>query len=96
MLFLRFEDLTADPAGTLRKVYDYLGIPVFQHDFNQVSQVTQEDDEVFGIPGLHEIRAKVEPSQNDYMQVLGREAVMQVQNQHAWYFARFDYRLAPV
>jgi hypothetical protein len=30
------------------------------------------------------------------MQILGREAVMQVQNQHAWYFARFDYRLAPV
>ena len=58
--------------------------------------MTHEDDEVFGIPGLHEIRPKVEPFQNDYLNVLGREAVMQVRNQQAWYFMQFGYRLAPV
>ncbi len=96
MLFLRFEDLTTDPAQALRQVYQYLGVPEFEHDFDQITQVTHEDDEVFGIPGLHEIRPKVEPFRNDYLATLGRDAVMQIQSQHGWYFTQFGYRVVPV
>lgn len=93
MLFLRFEDLTAQPAETLQKVYTYLGVPEFKHNFGKVDQVTQEDDQVFGIPGLHEIRPKVEPLQSDYLDVLGRDAVRVVQNQYGWYFQQFGYHI---
>jgi sulfotransferase len=96
ILFLRFEDLTTEPAQVMKQVYSYIGLPEFEHDFNEVCQVTHEDDEVFGTPGLHEIRPKVEPYRNDYLTVLGRETVMQVQAQYAWYFNQFGYRLAPV
>jgi sulfotransferase len=91
MLFLRFEDLTTQPAETLKKVYDYLGVKEFKHDFEKVAQVTQEDDQVFGIPGLHEIRPKVEPLQNDYLGILGLDVVRHVQKQYAWYFQMFGY-----
>jgi sulfotransferase len=93
ILFLRFEDLTAQPAETLQKVYTYLGVPEFKHNFDKVPQVTQEDDQVFGIPGLHEIRPKVEPLPNDYLDVLGRDVVRFVQNQYAWYLQRFGYHV---
>jgi sulfotransferase len=92
VLFLRFEDLTMQPAQTLQKVYGYLGIPEFKHDFDKVAQVTQEDDEVFGIPGLHEIRPKVEPMQSDYLNVLGRDAVLHLQAHYGWYFTLFGYQ----
>ena len=91
ILFLRFEDLTTLPAETMKKVYGYLGVPEFKHDFNKVAQVTQEDDQVFGIPGLHEIRPKVEPLKNDYMEILGPDVVRQVQTHYAWYFQVFGY-----
>lgn len=94
MLFLRYEDLTAQPAEALQKVYTYLGVPEFKHNFDKVAQVTQEDDQVFGIPGLHEIRPKVEPLQNDYLDVLGRDVVRFVQNQYAWYFQHFGYHVS--
>jgi len=96
MLFLRFEDLTAQPAATMQKVYSYLGVPAFTHNFDQVEQATQEDDEVFGIPGLHQIRPKVEPLQNDCVDVLGRDAVRYVQTQYPWYFQLFGYHVNPV
>jgi sulfotransferase len=96
ILFLRFEDLTAKPAETLQQVYAYLGLPAFEHDFGNVAQVTHEDDEVFGIPGLHDIRPRVEAYQNDYLNVLGKEVVMQVQHQHAWYLNQFGYRIVPM
>ena len=77
-------------------VYDYLGVPEFEHDFDNVPQVTQEDDRVYGAPGLHDIRSKVEPLTKDYMTVLGRDAVLAVQNNFAWYFTLFGYPIAPV
>jgi sulfotransferase len=96
ILFVRFEDLTAQPAATMQKIYAYLGVPEFTHNFDKVAQVTQEDDHVFGIPGLHEIRPKVEPLQSDYRDVLGRDAVRHLQQQYAWYFQLFGYHVSPV
>jgi sulfotransferase len=96
IFFVRFEDLTSQPAATLKKIYAYLGVPEFAHNFDKIAQVTQEDDQVFGIPGLHEIRPKVEPLQSDFLDVLGRDAVRHLQQQHAWYFQLFGYHVSPV
>jgi len=94
ILFVRFEDLTTQPAATMQKVYAYLGVPEFAHNFDKVAQVTQEDDQVFGIPGLHEIRPKVEPLPNDYLDVLGRDAVRHLHQHYAWYFQLFGYHVS--
>jgi sulfotransferase len=96
MLFVRFEDLTTQPAPTLKKIYAYLGVPEFTHDFDKVAQVTEEDDKVFGIPGLHAIRPRVEPLPSDYLDVLGRDAVRHLQQHYAWYFQLFGYPVSPV
>jgi sulfotransferase len=96
ILFIRYEDLTAQPKQTLQKIYAYLSVPDFQHNFENVPQVTQEDDQAFGIPGLHEIRPKVEPLKNDYLDILGKDAVRFVQSNYAWYFTAFGYSVSPV
>jgi len=96
MLFVRFEDLTAQPAATMQKLYMYLGVPPFSHDFNKILQLTQEDDQIFGIPGLHEVRPKIEPLPSDYMDVLGRDVVRHLHQQYAWYFQLFGYHVSPV
>jgi hypothetical protein len=96
ILFVRFEDLTSQPATVLPRVYQYLGVPAFAHDFEKVAQVTSEDDAVFGIPGLHDIRPKVEPLGYDYIEVLGRDAVRYVQQNYGWYLQMFGYSAAQV
>jgi sulfotransferase len=96
ILFLRFEDLTSQPAEAMLKVYRYLGVEEFSHNFEKVAQVTQEDDQAFGIPALHEVRPKVEPLTNDYLEVLGRDAVRHVQQNYAWYFQLLGYQPASV
>jgi sulfotransferase len=94
--FVRFEDLTTQPAVVLQKIYAYLGVPEYTHNFDKILQATQEDDAVFGIPGLHEIRPKVEPMQSDYLDVLGRDAVRHLQQHYAWYFQLFGYHVSAV
>lgn len=61
MHFIDFEDLTRRPADTMQGIYRFLDVAPHAHDFNNVEQVTVEDDFVYGFKDLHVIRAKVEP-----------------------------------
>jgi len=73
MHFVRFEDLTSDPESAMMGVYEFLEEEWFEHQFDSVQQVTQEDDRVHGMD-LHRIRSKVEPVAPRWPQVLGRAA----------------------
>lgn len=86
---LRFEDLTIRPKATMQKVYAYLDEPYFDHDFNNVEQVTQEDDSQFELFGDHNIRRKVEPVPLDYNDVLGKEVASQIVRNFPDYYRTF-------
>ncbi len=73
MHFVRFADLTSDPESTMIGVYEFLGEESFKHDFENVEQVTQEDDRVHGM-NLHQIRSTVKPVASQWRKVLGRAA----------------------
>ncbi|NDB86478.1 MAG: hypothetical protein EB127_27840, partial [Alphaproteobacteria bacterium] len=62
VLYIRAEDLTSYPQREMDKIYQYLGLESFKHDFDNVEQTIKEDDTVYGLTDdLHTIRRKVEP-----------------------------------
>lgn len=69
MHFVDYDDLCEKPARTMNGIYDFLGVDVFEHDFDDVQQVTKEDDFVHGFVGLHDIRPKVEPQKKTFEMV---------------------------
>jgi sulfotransferase len=86
---VRYEDLTAEPAATLRKVYAYLGEPEFRHDFDHVAQATREDDSQFTFYGDHRIRERVQPRPADYNEVLGRDLADMVRANNPDFYKAF-------
>lgn len=92
--FVKYEDLVAHPKTTMTLVYQFLEVSDYQHDFDNVEQVTKEDDEVYGIYGDHRIRRKVEWRKSDAERVLGRDVCKWVKDNETfkWYNNRFDYR----
>jgi sulfotransferase len=93
ILFIKYEELCINPKREMDKVYNFLEIPYYEHDFDNVEQVTKEDDEVYGIYGDHKIRRKVEPLKPDYNDVLGRDVSSWIYNHYKWYNDYFDYKL---
>ena len=92
LLFVRAEDLTSRPGTEMARVYQYLGLPAYEHDFNNVVQVTKEDDAVYGLTqDLHTIRQKVEPLGKDYTDVLGKDICTWVNTRFDWYQKHFHY-----
>ena len=59
LLVVDYELLTRAPARVMALVYDFLGEPAFDHDFNQVDYDAEEFDTGLGAPGLHRVRARV-------------------------------------
>jgi sulfotransferase len=85
LLFIEFDDLTTKPAQTLKLVYDYLELPYFSHNFNNIEQYTKEDDKgVHCIPNLHTIRPQVTPVPFVADKILGKELVDKYQNLEIW------------
>lgn len=74
MYLVDFDDMTREPKKMFQDIYKFLGEEYFEHNFNDVKQVTWEDDSVHGFKGLHDIRSKVEPIPAQWPTVLGQWA----------------------
>lgn len=61
-----YKELTERPKETLDAIYDFCGEERFSHNYNNVEQVTFEDDSQHDMTGLHKIRQRVEPEPKHY------------------------------
>jgi sulfotransferase len=59
LLLIDYELLTRAPAKVLPLVYDFLGEPHFEHDFDNVEYDAEEFDQQLGAPGLHRVKRQV-------------------------------------
>lgn len=55
-----YEKLTSDPLGTMKQIYEFIGEPWYEHDFENLEYSYDEFDEAVRINGLHTVRPKVE------------------------------------
>lgn len=90
MLFIRYEDLCVHPQQELDRFYAYLGIESYpHHDFNNVEQITQEDDRVYGIFGDHKINSKVSLEPSQALDILGKSLCDKIRRRYSWLYERF-------
>ena len=90
--FIRSEDLCLYPESTMVQVYQFLELPYFKHDFDNVEQKTKEDDSVYLLsPDLHTIRKKLEPNYSDADIILGKDIREWLHTNYRWYYDKFRY-----
>lgn len=92
MLFIRYEDLCMHPQSQMVKIYDFLGIEMYEHDFDNIEQFTKEDDEVYGAFGDHTIRHRLEMKPSDARNILGKDVCLWIYDTYKWYFDYFRYQ----
>jgi sulfotransferase len=57
---VNYDDLVTNTQETLSGIYNFLGIDDYTHDLeNLESYWNSEDANVFGLPGLHEVRSQI-------------------------------------
>ena len=91
ILFIKYEDLCLYPDIVMKKIYEYFEIPYYQHDFENIEQITKEDDEVYGMFGDHKIKKTLELTLSDAQKVLGSDICDWIYNNYGWYNEIFKY-----
>lgn len=56
---VEYEDLVNNTEKTIDGIYEFLNIKSYQHDFNNIVNTVPEDDRVYGLQGLHDVRKSV-------------------------------------
>lgn len=82
LLPVDYDFFVRNPQMCLDAMYDFLQIPAFEHDLNNIKQIIPENDVEFGIPGLHDIKPRVEISTSNNEDMLGP---------YAQQFVHWDY-----
>lgn len=59
LLLVDYDLLARAPERVLRLVYDFIGEPWFEHDFERVAYDAPAFDEALGVRGLHKVRPQV-------------------------------------
>lgn len=94
ILFVKAEDLCLRPETEMIRIYDYLEVPYFEHDFDNIQQITHEDDAVYGLsPSLHKIRSRLEMKPSDAHNILGKDVCKWLYDTFRWYYEKFGYKM---
>jgi len=62
LYIIPYRELTIQPKIVMDQIHKWLEIDPFEYDFDNIEQITHEDDAIHGMGGdLHTVRTKVEP-----------------------------------
>lgn len=83
--FIEYDDLINDPEATMRKVYDFLGEPYFQHDFSNLVNIHKEDDaSVYGLADMHDVRNTLSKVSIDPKEILSEMVLANCEGSEFW------------
>ena len=72
LLLVDYDDLVSNPDSQLTRVYEFLDLPYYQHDYNSIRSESNDDDLVaWGLEGLHTIRPELTKTCKSPEAVLG-------------------------
>lgn len=94
ILFVKYEDLCLYPESELTRIYQYLEIPHFDHDFDSITKVVKEDDEIYSGFQADELGSifKLQRKPYDFRLVLGADVADWIHQNFKWFFDKFNYK----
>ena len=84
LLLVDYDDLIKNSQQELNKIYDFLEIPKFTHNFDSVKTKEDEDDSVYQLEDMHTVRDKVEKIYRDNTKFLSKYILNKYKNMEFW------------
>jgi sulfotransferase len=83
--FIEYNDLMNNPAETMRRIYEFLDEPYFEHDFDQITNIHRENDaEIYGFADMHQVRGELKKTSADPRDILSPEILKSCEGTEFW------------
>ena len=85
-LFVEYEDLLANPQAELERIHNFLDLPHFEYDLKNIdgSSVKEDDENLHGTSGLHDIKPVLEHQHNEPPKDLLKDHYLQFCQPEFW------------
>lgn len=67
---VEYKDLINNTENTIKDIYNFLEIHTFKHDFNNIKNIAHEDDRIYGLKGMHDVRSSISKSSINPQEIL--------------------------
>jgi len=84
LLLVEYEDLVSNTQQTMDRIYAWLAIPSHQHDLENIDNKYREDDAVYDLKDMHEVRPKVEKTARRPEEILSADIIEQYKGLDFW------------
>lgn len=85
----KYEDLKENPTLHMKRIYEFLELPCFEHNFENIEQTGSWNDNVFQPYGDHKIRSKLETGTDGEATEIREDIMDMVYKEHFWFYDHF-------
>jgi len=91
VFFIKYEDFCKNPNVIMNNLYKYLEIPVYNHDYTNMKQFTNQSDTYYVFN--HNIKPILEKSSTNAEEIIGAAACATIRKEFEWFFKAFNYAI---
>lgn len=78
---IQYDEIVNTPDNAMKKIYEFLGLPNYKHDFNNIVKLETEDTTITYLPpDLHNIRPQLNKVSKDPKEVLSEYVINKYSN----------------
>ena len=81
LLIVPYNVLTSHPEQLMRQLHSDIGLPEPTVDAENIQQVTKEDDNIWGLSGLHSVRTSIAPKADRWPEILPSRLAAWIDNE---------------
>lgn len=84
LLFVDYNRFCNSPKSQMKRIYDFFELPAFTHDFNNIEQEEQYNDQAVMLPNLHKIKPSLQKTTVNVVEYLGLDLFQQYNREIFW------------
>lgn len=82
---VEYNDIIKDPEKTMHKIYNFIELPYYKHDFNNIIKVENGKENIKHPKNMHEIRKTLKKISKNPKDVLSNYVISKYSNEDWWY-----------
>jgi sulfotransferase len=82
--FVEYNDLINDPKSTFEKIYEFLELDYYSHNFTKINNEFDIDDSIYGMRGMHYVDYKIRENKTDPKVILPESVIKKCEDLQFW------------
>jgi sulfotransferase len=81
---IEYDDLINDTKNTINGIYNFLELPTYKHKYDNIGHINQENDMIYGMPEMHNVKSTISRSENNPLDILSDNIIKKYSNLEFW------------